>query len=74
MTLAEWDKEVGPHLRLIEAGAEMTARHARLMLAKPGFPTIAEDRLSEARAALQKALAKIDAAQAVYSNKQLEQA
>lgn len=72
MTLSEYDLRVKPHLNLIEAGAEMAARHARSLPFKPGFTTKAQDELAETRTVLENALANIIAAQAIYSNKPVE--
>jgi hypothetical protein len=72
MTLAEYDVKVKPHLGLIEAGAEMAARHARALPFKLPFTTHAQDELEEARKVLENALASIKAAQALYEAKPLE--
>jgi hypothetical protein len=72
MDLAEYDVKVKPHLVLIEAGAEMAARHARALPFKLPFTTHAQDELEEARKVLENALASIKAAQALYEAKPLE--
>lgn len=69
MTLSQWDKDVRPHLHLIEAGAEMAARHVRMLPVRPNFESIAESDLAEARTVLQNALARIIAAQATFQSK-----
>lgn len=72
MSLHDWDLKVKPHLNYIEAGAEMTARHARALTCKLSFTTHAQDELAEARKVLENALAMIDAAQIAYEAKPLE--
>lgn len=72
MDLMDWDLKVKPHLNYIEAGAEMTARHARALLCKPGFTTHAQDGLEEARKVLEGALQAIVTAQATYEAKPVE--
>jgi hypothetical protein len=74
MTLADWDREVRPHLHFIESGAAMAARHARLLSVKPGFETIAETELSQAEEVLRNALTQISGAKALYHAKPSEQA
>lgn len=73
MTLEEYDKSVKPHLNFIRSGAEMAARHARALTAKPTFETLAELELAETRETLEAALAMVDAAQAQYRAKPVEQ-
>lgn len=72
MTLSEYDQRIKPRLELIAAGAEMAARHVRLLPYKPGFTTTAEDELAETRSALEAALQNIIAAQAIYAGKPVE--
>lgn len=74
MELSEWREKVSKHLQFIEAGAQMTVRHAEMLPLKPSFETKAEDELVKARAVLEGALANIIAAQAVYANKPVEHA
>lgn len=69
MSLYNWDRYVKPHLQFIEAGAEMSLRHARALLVKAEFETHAQDQLAEARQVLESALASIIAAQATYQAK-----
>jgi hypothetical protein len=72
MSLAEYDEKVKPHLKYIEAGAEMAARHARSLKIRPDFATKAAAQLQETREVLEHALAEIDAAQATYNSKPME--
>ena len=72
MTLEDYDKSIKPHLDFIRSGAEMAARHARALTAKPTFQTMAEAELCETRKTLEAALALVDAAQSQYSAKPLE--
>jgi hypothetical protein len=72
MDLQDWDVKVKPHLHFIEAGAEMAARHARLLLIRPDFTTHAQDELVQARQVLESALTTIKTAQEAYEAKPLE--
>jgi hypothetical protein len=72
MTLFHWDLTVKPHLKFIEAGAAMAARHARALPIKPEFETLAQDQLAQTRKVLESALASIIAAEAIYEAKELE--
>lgn len=69
MTLADWDKQVSPHLQFIEAGCEMAARHVGFLPIKAAFETRAEVELERTRKVLEAALAKITAAQVAYQRK-----
>lgn len=69
MSLDDWDRNVRPHLQFISAGAEMSARHARLLLAKPDFETLAGDDLRKVRMTLETALACVTAAEAIMEAK-----
>lgn len=73
MTLEEYDRSVKPHLNFIRSGAEMAARHARALPVKPNFETAAQLDLIEAKNVLVAALADIEAAQATYASKPVEQ-
>ncbi len=66
MSLEEYDRNIAPHLHFIEAGAAMAERHARALLQKPGFETLAEGELSNLRQTLTVALTKVIRAQNVY--------
>lgn len=74
MTLEEYDRVVKPHLDFIRSGAEMAARHARALTAKPRFETLAELELAETRQTLEAALAMVSEAQTSYHAKPVEQA
>jgi hypothetical protein len=71
MTLADWDQTVGRSLQFIEAGAEMAARHARMLPFKPSFETKAQEELKKTKQVLQSALASIVAAEALYESKDI---
>jgi hypothetical protein len=73
MDLYNYDEKVKPHLGLIEAGAEMAARHARALPFKLPFTTHAQDELAEARKVLENALAAVKAAQELYEAKPIDQ-
>ena len=66
MNLAEWNEKISPHLNFIEAGAQMAARHARQLVMRPDFESLAEDELRKTREVLQAALSKVIIAQADY--------
>ena len=72
MTLEEWDNTTGKNLRFIEAGAEMAARHAKMMAVRPAFDTKAEDELAITRKVLETALANIKGAQETMKSKPVE--
>jgi hypothetical protein len=69
MPLAEWDQRVAPHLQFIISGAQMAARHARMLPVRPGFQSYAEDELASCRRVLADALEEIVKAQAEYQRK-----
>lgn len=66
MTLAEWERSVSPHLQFIEAGSSMAARHAKALVLRPDFESLAEDELRKVREVLQAALSRVIVAQAAY--------
>lgn len=72
MPLSEWDKRVAPHLQFITSGAQMAARHARMLPVRPGFQSYAEDELAQCRQVLTEALAEIERAQAEYQCKRAD--
>lgn len=45
MTLEQWDADVGRHLQMIEAGAEIVKRHAKALAGMPDWETHALDEL-----------------------------
>ena len=45
LTLMEYDEQVGHHLHMIEAGAELCERHAKRLFEVPEFETRAADQL-----------------------------
>lgn len=69
LPLDEYHEYVGRHLEMIEAGAEMTARHANQMMQKPSFLTKAECHLDRAEEVLEAALAKVREARSIYQHK-----
>lgn len=72
LPLEQYRQRVGHHLDLIEAGAEMTARHVRYLDRRPMFDTNAQIELDHAEAVLERALAKVRAAKAAYDSKPVE--
>lgn len=72
MNLADWEQKVSPHLQFIEAGASMAARHARQLVLRPDFESLAEDELRKTREVLQAALSNVIIAQAAYRETAIE--
>lgn len=68
----EYNTKVKKHLELIEAGAEMAARHARAIHCQPAFQTRARSELDQTEATLERALANVRAAKATYDGKPQE--
>lgn len=72
MPLSDWDQKVAPHLQFITSGAQMAARHARMLPVRPGFQSYAEDELAQCRQVLTEALTEIVKAQAAYQSKPVD--
>lgn len=66
-----WFK-IGQHLDKIEAGASMCEHHAKMLAARPDFETAAEIELDLVTMALRHALARVERAQAIYREKEIE--
>lgn len=73
MTLSDWRVNVSAHLQFIEAGAEMAARHARMIPCKAPFETKAQLELEETRKVLEATLGMIKEAQTLYEAKPIDQ-
>lgn len=71
LALDEWDRGVGYHLHLIEAGAEMAARHADRLLSRPDWETLAQNELAKAEKVLECALQQVREARASYGSKDI---
>lgn len=69
VTLEDYDSHVGNHLKFITAGAEMCARNAQQLVARPTFETLAEGELARAKQVLADALAKVEAATVEFEGK-----
>lgn len=69
VSLEDYDAHVGNHLKFITAGAEMCARNASLLVARPTFETLAEGELARAKQVLTDALAKVEAATVEFEGK-----
>lgn len=69
LTLLEYDEQVGRHLEMIEAGAEICERHSRQLLEMPDFETRAADDLARATSTLARALARVVAARRMMEGK-----
>lgn len=72
LPLDEYRDRVGHHLDMIEAGANMTARHVRTLDRRPSFDTRARGELDSLEATLERALAKVRDAKAGYDSKPVE--
>jgi hypothetical protein len=72
MTLDEWDKAIGHHLHMIEAGGEMAARHADQLLARPDWKTLTEIRLEQTEMVLSNALRAVRAARQAIAEKEID--
>ena len=72
-TLEEWNRTVKPHLDFIAAGAEMAARHARMLPVRGDWRSLSQDELEATRKVLETALAKIIAAEVHYETTPVEQ-
>lgn len=73
-TLEEWNAKVKPHLDFIAAGAEMAARHARLLPVRGWWRSSSQDELETARKVLEAALAEIAAAEVHFEQTPVERA
>jgi hypothetical protein len=69
MHIDDWRQQISKPLQFIEIGAEMAARHARMLPGRPGWETKAEADLIATRKVLEDALANVIAAQAAYVEK-----
>jgi hypothetical protein len=69
MPLDQWDHSVGYHLQMIEAGAEMCARHTERLPLRPDFRSLAEEEMRQCEAALLHALTNVRLALAAYGAK-----
>jgi hypothetical protein len=69
LTLADYDECVGRHLHWIEEGAWIARHHAQKMRFRPDFHTQAFDGIEAAEKALEKALALLREAKAIYLGK-----
>lgn len=72
LPLDEYRQRVGHHLDLIEAGAEMAARHVRALDRRPAFDARAREELDCTEMVLEQALAKIRVAKVAYEQKPME--
>ena len=72
MDIDTWREQVADHLDKIWAGADIALRHAEQLPIRPGFVTLAEDKLDVCEKALTLALNNIRLARAIYDNKPVE--
>jgi len=70
--LEEYRNEVSEHLQYIEHGAGMITRRVGMLSRAPGFRAMAQDEMDTAEAVLERALANVRAAKAVYEQKPRE--
>ncbi|MET3994999.1 hypothetical protein ABID65_006665 [Bradyrhizobium sp. S3.9.2] len=73
MPLDIWQATVSRHLDLIEAGAEMAARHAEQLPLRPAFETRAESELAHCETVLARALDAVRRAQIILKSKAVDQ-
>lgn len=64
--------QIGQHLDKIEAGAAMCDHHAKMLAKRPDFETAAAIELDLCAMALRAALARVEHAQAIYREKEIE--
>jgi hypothetical protein len=69
MHIDDWRQQISKPLQFIEIGAEMAARHARMLPGRPEWETKAEAELIATRKVLEDALENVIAAQEVYASK-----
>lgn len=72
LPLDEYRQRVGHHLELIEAGAEMAARHVRALDRRPAFDARAREELDCTEMVLEQALSKVRAAKVAFEQKPQE--
>jgi hypothetical protein len=70
LPLEEWDRLIGRHLHLIEAGAEICESHAKQLFGLPDFETRAMDKLLLVEKLLNNALVRIAKARQEMDRKQ----
>lgn len=68
-TLEEWDADIGRHLSLIEAGAEICERHAQQLAGMPDWETKAMERVRQAERILSRALVRLARTRQMMENK-----
>ena len=69
VAMENWDRDISHHLQMIQAGAEMAARHANQLVGRPNFATLAQDQLAATEVILQTALQKVSDAIVNYGSK-----
>ena len=69
MILTIWDRDVNPHLEMIESASDIIIRHAQALPIRPDFTTFAQDNMSKAERVLEEALQKVREAMHEYTSK-----
>lgn len=72
MTLADYDHEIGFHLKMIRESADQCLFHVNQMKARPAFETLAMDDLQRVKLDLLAALESVMQAQARYQEKPVD--
>jgi hypothetical protein len=70
--IQQWDRDVGYHLKAIEAAAAMLLDHADQLKVRPIFETKAQAEMIRCAQRLEGALAKLYGALVVYERKETE--
>ena len=69
--LDRYDREIGQHLQAIELHAQICARHAKALFAKPVYQTKAKHELDQCWETLLNAAASVQLARELYKQKQV---
>lgn len=72
MTLSDYDDLIKPQLHAIETCARAAARHARAMVERPNFETLAEQELADALRIINNVRARVIQAQQIMKHKPVE--
>lgn len=72
-SMEEWDKCIAPHLRAIDYYGTRIQQEVRTLLHRPSWQTKAEVAVSNAKLALEKALAKLEEAERAFHGLEIEE-
>jgi hypothetical protein len=73
LSLEEYEHKVGHHIRMMHHHGAMLRSHAERMTHQPGFPTLAEEELEKADAALVQALTDVRTVRATLRSKPIDE-